>query len=154
MSLVSPSIPAPLSADKPEEKTALWRDGQLSSKRREALLNQCAEWVVNKGLEAPILMFLEMHKPLTTLAAVTYAVSQPPLMLFFGFRRTEELRLLLTDRENVEALMQRIEQFSLNRQLDGAKKKATVQTILPQRTQSMDGYKKKSDSPPDKAGVQ
>jgi len=81
----------------------------LPAERREQLLEQCAGWVVRKGLEAPVLMFLEMHKPLLTLAAVSYAMSQPMLMLFFGFRRTEELRLLLSERNNVEALMQRIE---------------------------------------------
>jgi hypothetical protein len=68
--------------------------------------------VVRKGLEAPVVMFLEMHKPLTTVASVAYAMGQPPLMLFFGFQRTEDLRLLLSDRENVEALMQRIERRS------------------------------------------
>jgi hypothetical protein len=36
-------------------------------------------------------------------------MGQPPLMLLFGFRRTEDLRLLLSERGNVEALMQRIE---------------------------------------------
>jgi hypothetical protein len=60
-------------------------------------------------------MFLEMHKPLTTLAATAYALGQPPLVLFFGFRRSEELRLLLSERENVEALMQRIELHSRQR---------------------------------------
>jgi len=86
-----------------------WWAGELPAGRRDELLELCAEWVVRKGLEAPVLMFLEMHKPLTTLAAVTYAMGQPPLVLFFGFRRTEEVRLLLSERDNVEALMQRIE---------------------------------------------
>jgi hypothetical protein len=71
--------------------------------------------VVRKGLEAPTIMFLEMHKPLTALAAVVYAFIQPPLMMLFGFRRTEELRLLLSDRANVELLINRIEQHSRQR---------------------------------------
>lgn len=79
------------------------------------MLDQAAEWVVRKGLEAPVLMFLEMHRPLTTLASVGYTLGQPPLMFLFGFRRTEELRLLLSDRDNVEALMQRIERRSKER---------------------------------------
>jgi hypothetical protein len=53
-----------------------------------------------------------MHKPLTTLAAVGYAFIQPPLMMLFGFRRTEELRLLLAERANIERLIERIEQRS------------------------------------------
>jgi len=92
-----------------------WWAGELPAARREELLEHCAQWVVRQGLEAPALMFLEMHKPLTTLAAVAYAMGQPPLLLLFGFRRTEELRLLLSERENVEALMQRIELRSQER---------------------------------------
>jgi len=89
-----------------------WWAAELAAARREQLLDQSADWVVRKGLEAPALMFLEMHKPLTTLASVSYAMGQPPLMLIFGFRRTEDLRLLLSERGNVEALMQRIERRS------------------------------------------
>jgi len=112
LSLASSSTPVPQPTDRSDQPAAPWWDGQLSPERRAQLLDQCAEWVVSKGLEAPVVMFLEMHKPLTTLAAVTYAMGQPPMMLFFGFRRTEELRLLLSDRENVEALVQRIEHRS------------------------------------------
>ena len=89
-----------------------WWAGELTPERRAQLLDWCADWVVRKRLEAPVLMFLEMHKPLTTLASVGYAMGQPPLILMFGFRRTEELRLLLSDRDNVEALMQLIERRS------------------------------------------
>ena len=89
--------------------------GELTPERRAQLLERCADWVVRKRLEAPVLMFLEMHKPLTTLASVAYAMGQPPLILMFGFRRTEELRLLLSDRDNVEALMQLIERHSQER---------------------------------------
>ena len=105
-----PRGPEPLT--NPGKDTPPWWAGELSAPRRDELLDYAAAWVVAKGLEAPALMFLEMHKPLTTLAAVGYAMTQPPLMLFFGLRRTEELRLLLSDRDNVEALMQRIERFS------------------------------------------
>ena len=109
----SPHIPEPL-AD-PGKNAPPWWSGELPAQRREQLLDQATEWVVRKGLEAPVLLFLEMHRPLTTLASVGYTLSQPPLMLLFGFRRTEELRLLLSDRDNVEALMQRLERRSQER---------------------------------------
>lgn len=92
----------------------LWA-ADLSIERRDQLLALAAEWVVRKGLEAPAVMFLEMHKPLTTMAAVGYAFAQPPLMMLFGFQRTEEVRLLLSDRANIELLMDRIEQRSAAR---------------------------------------
>jgi hypothetical protein len=89
----------------------LWAE-DLTIERRDRLLSHAAEWVVRKGLEAPAILFLEMHKPLTTLASVGYAFAQPPLMMFFGFKRTEEVRLLLSRRENVELLIDRIERQS------------------------------------------
>jgi hypothetical protein len=113
--LSSSAVPRP--TDKSPGDGAPWWAGELSPQRREELLNLCADWVVRKRLEAPALMFLEMHKPLTTLASVSYTMAQPPLMLFFGFRRTEDLRVLLSDRDNVEALMQRIERHSKEEQL-------------------------------------
>ena len=119
----SPSIPEPVSnpgkdassAGRRDTPVPPWWAGELSLARREQLLDHAAAWVVKKGLEAPAVMFLEMHKPLTTMASVAYAMGQPPLMFLFGFRRTEELRLLLSDRDNVEALIQRIERCSKER---------------------------------------
>ena len=96
----------------PGSKASLLWVADLTVERRDQLLTQAAEWVVRKGLEAPAILFLEMHKPLTTMAAVGYAFAQPPFMMLFGFERTEEVRLLLSNRENVELLMNRIEQRS------------------------------------------
>ena len=92
-----------------------WLSGELPAERREALIEAAAEWVVRKGLEAPAVMFLEMHRPLATLAGAGYAFIQPPLMLMFGFRRTEELRLLLSDADSISALVDRIEKKSRRR---------------------------------------
>lgn len=106
----------------------LWLKGELTKERRDKLLEHAASWVVRKGLEAPCIMFLEMHKPLTALAAVGYAFIQPPLMMLFGFRRTEEVRLLLSERENVELLMDRIESLSLEKREEGKAAKSAKKT--------------------------
>jgi len=110
----------------PGGKASLLWAADLTPERRDHLLDRAVEWVVRKGLEVPTIMFLEMHKPLTTLASVGYAFAQPPLMMLFGFKRTEEVRLLLSKRENVELLMERIEQRSESRK--HARKKASGRT--------------------------
>ncbi|MCX7804619.1 MAG: hypothetical protein N3A38_05445 [Planctomycetota bacterium] len=98
--------------------------GELSEERKKRLVDAAAEWVVRKGLEAPATMFLEMHRPLTTLTSVGYAFVQPPLALMFGFWRTEEIRLLLSDPECVSELLARIEAKALERK--GVRKRSAA----------------------------
>ena len=74
------------------------------------ILRRCAEAIVRRGFEVPALFFLEMYKPLTTLAYNAGEVAAPLVAPFVGMDRCRDLLGLLKNRGNVELLMTLIEQ--------------------------------------------
>lgn len=76
-------------------------------------LDQAARWVVERGLEAPILFFLELHKPLGGLMHNGAIFLQPLGAPLFGTERMAALRGLFESEENIEHFMQLIESYSL-----------------------------------------
>ena len=80
-------------------------------KKRNELLDRAAKWVVDKGLATPAIFLLEMHKPVAPLGAMLAMGSIPFLGPFFGFGAVEKFALLVEDRNNVEALISRIEKL-------------------------------------------
>ena len=77
--------------------------------RREAIYR----WIENKvdryGIEVPAVFMLEMMKPLSFVLSQLMLVGAPVLYPVFGMDRTENLAQLLSERENVEELICRIE---------------------------------------------
>jgi len=71
-----------------------------------------AEKVIRKRLELPVLLALEMHLPVTSLFHTTGLFIEPFLSPLFGFERYSEWLKLLSERENVLALMDRIRELS------------------------------------------
>jgi len=80
----------------------------LSVGRREELIEKLVRGVNEWGMVAPAIFFLEAHKPLSFLASQLLLLSQPTLEPFLGGVVTE-YALLLEDRENVEAILSRLE---------------------------------------------
>ena len=84
----------------------------------EQLLEKAAKVVVERGMEVPVILFLEMHKPLANLIGHAVWVTMPVWALFFGVETTNQLGYLLSDPERIERLIQRIEELSAERAED------------------------------------
>jgi len=84
----------------------------------EQLLEKAAKVVVERGMEVPAILFLEMHKPLANLIGHAVWVTMPVWALFFGMATTNQLGYLLSDPERIERLIQRIEELSAERAED------------------------------------
>jgi len=84
----------------------------------EQLLEKAAKVVVERGMEVPAILFLEMHKPLANLIGHAVWVTMPVWALFFGVATTNQLGYLLSDPERIERLIQRIEELSAERAED------------------------------------
>jgi hypothetical protein len=95
--------------EKPSDPGGPFDVAALTPERRDQMLDELARRVVRRRLETPAIFFLEMNKPLTSLASTAITFSQPTLGAFFGFQRMAEWAALLDERENVERLIQRIE---------------------------------------------
>ncbi|MFN4178910.1 MAG: hypothetical protein ACK4I8_01230 [Armatimonadota bacterium] len=87
----------------------------LSERHAEQLLEKAARIVVERGMEVPAILFLEMHKPLANLIGHAVWVTLPVWALFFGVATTNALGALLSDPERIERLIQRIEELSAER---------------------------------------
>jgi len=82
--------------------------------RLELLTDRIAYRVIRHGLALPAIMLLEMHKPLAGVGGALIHVFAPGLDWILGDQNTEDLALLLSDRERVERLISRIEGLDKN----------------------------------------
>lgn len=87
----------------------------MAERDAEQLLERAAKVVVERGMEVPAILFLEMHKPLANLIGHAVWVTMPVWALFFGIATTNALGALLSDPERIERLIQRIEELSAQR---------------------------------------
>lgn len=85
-----------------------WRD-ELTNEETERLLEKAVSEIKRRKLEMPAVLFLEMHKPLGFLSSQAAVVFSPMLVPFFGFDTMNDYSRLLSKRENVEALISRLE---------------------------------------------
>ncbi len=84
----------------------------LTNKQRDEVIEGIARKIVGRHLETPAVMFFDMHKPLSFIASQAMLMGLPLLGLFFGAQPVANVSKLLSDRENVEALITRIEELS------------------------------------------
>jgi hypothetical protein len=84
----------------------------MRPERRDEIIDYLAQNVIRRKLQTPAIFFLELNKPMSTVASNMITFAQPSLGAFFGFRRMAEWAALLNERENVEMLIQRIESLS------------------------------------------
>jgi hypothetical protein len=87
---------------------AIW-DNPLTDEQRETIIRRVSEEISKRKLETPAILFLEMHKPLANIAAHAMIAVSPFVMPFFGFRSVDEYSQFVSDRRNIELLIQRLE---------------------------------------------
>lgn len=90
-------------------------EGDLSSEERDQLIENLARKIVDRKLETPAILFLEMHKPVAFLGSQALLVASPILAPLFGMEGPEKYSRLFSSIDNVEKLIQRIEDLSEER---------------------------------------
>ncbi|MBI2874555.1 MAG: hypothetical protein HYY09_05670 [Firmicutes bacterium] len=83
---------------------------ELSPGRREELLQSLARRVGSLGLATPALFLLHSHRPLSFLGSQSLFFFAPILGVFFDPGRIEEYGRLLSDRGNIDRLIELLEQ--------------------------------------------
>ncbi|MCE5315373.1 MAG: hypothetical protein ABFD49_06400 [Armatimonadota bacterium] len=84
----------------------------LGEEERASLINSIAGKIVARRLETPVVLFLEMHKPLSFIASQTALVTMPFFAPFIGAQGMADFSKLLRDRENIDRLITRIEELA------------------------------------------
>jgi len=85
----------------------------LTPEREEELIDKIARRVVNHHMETPTILFLESFKPLSSVAGQLGLVYLGPLTPLLG-SWSEEGMALLQKKENLERLLRRIEELSVD----------------------------------------
>ena len=87
----------------------LWKE-PLTEEERDRLLDKAAHEISKRKLQTPGILFLEMHKPLAFVAGHAAIAFSPFLAPFFGFETFNNYTQLLSERENIERLILRLEE--------------------------------------------
>ncbi len=83
----------------------------LTEEEEKKLINNIAKLVVDKGLEAPAIMFLEVTRPLSFIASQLAIVALGPLQWLFELEGPKYTGLFMK-KENVGRIIERIEELS------------------------------------------
>jgi hypothetical protein len=84
---------------------------ELTEEEEQKLINSIAQLVVDKGLEAPTIMFLEVTRPLSFIASQLAIVALGPLQWLFELEGPKYTGLFMK-KENVNRIIERIEALS------------------------------------------
>ena len=84
---------------------------ELTEEEEQKLINNIAKIVVDKGLEAPAIMFLEVTRPLSFIASQLAIVALGPLQWLFELEGPKYTGLFMK-KENVNRIIERIEALS------------------------------------------
>ncbi len=82
----------------------------LSEERKAEIIDRLAEKIVDKGLVAPAIMFLESVKPFATVGSYTFLLFSSPILGLIGIDGYEYAGFF-KDKENIEKLTKRIEEL-------------------------------------------
>lgn len=83
----------------------------MTEEEERKLIDNIAKLVVDKGLEAPAIMFLEVTRPLSFIASQLAIVALGPLQWLFELEGPKYTGLFMK-KENVSRIIERIEALS------------------------------------------
>jgi len=89
---------------------------------QEALLETIAQKIVDRGLSAPAVIFLESTKPLNFVGCQALNFLEPIVQSVFNLRNYNEFIQLMEHRSNIEKLICRIELLEEERRTSKNKK--------------------------------
>jgi hypothetical protein len=85
-----------------------WQN-ELTDEETNELLEKANKEIRAKKLEAPAILFFEMHKPLSNVFAHASLAFAPYLVPLLGYDFVNRYSLLLKKRDNVERLIEMLE---------------------------------------------
>ncbi len=91
-----------------EKEPGFWEE-DLTLEEEETLLRKAAKEIRGRKMETPAIWFLEMHKPLSYVAANSSIALSPFLVPLLGYDFVHNYSRLFSKRENVERLIQKLE---------------------------------------------
>ncbi|UCE17631.1 MAG: hypothetical protein JSV84_12200 [Gemmatimonadota bacterium] len=91
------------------------RHNKPSASGREDLLDRLARKIVDRGLSAPAVIFLESTKPLNFVGCQALNFLEPMVQSVFSIKSYNEFTQLMENRSNIENLILKIEELEEER---------------------------------------
>lgn len=85
-------------------------DAELTEEQRDALIDRITQQVAKRGMHAPAILLLEMHKPISFLIGQGIVLGSGVLAPLFGPDNVRQASRLLESPDNIERLIRRIEE--------------------------------------------
>jgi hypothetical protein len=92
---------------------------QPASESMATELQSLARLIAARGLAAPAVFFLELHRPLAFLSSQFMLVGSPVLAGLLGLERLERLRTVLADQQQYEQFLTLIETAAADQAREG-----------------------------------
>ena len=102
----------PLETSLPQTEDEVTPGFDLTVEQRDAMIESLAGKIVDKGMELPAVMMLEVSKPASFVISQAILFAGPLVYPFLGFDRVDRFAGFLNSRENIEKLIRRIEELS------------------------------------------
>jgi hypothetical protein len=95
---------------------------ELSEETKRELIDNIAEGAMSRELEAGVVFFFELTKPLSWIGIQFILAFSPLFLPFVNEQKFYEYAKLFEDRRNIEALIQRIERLRDGKELEEKKR--------------------------------
>lgn len=92
---------------------------QISREKREEFIRGLAEAIAERGLSAPVILFLESVKPMNFLGSQVMVFLEPLVKSVFPFQSYSEFAALLENRDCIEQLILELERLSVENPRSG-----------------------------------
>jgi hypothetical protein len=86
------------------------QESEISSEERDRLLDRAAREVVRRRLETPVILAIEINRPLGFFGHQGMVFLQPMLAPVVGWQRLDRVIQLLADPKNVDRFFDHLEQ--------------------------------------------
>ena len=86
---------------------------QISKERQKELIEKLAKAIVERGLSAPAILFLESVKPMNFLGSQAMLFLEPIIKVVFPYQSYSEVAILLENRGCIEQLILELEELSV-----------------------------------------
>lgn len=80
----------------------------LTASDLKAKVRSLAVWICSKRLQAPVLLFIEMHRPFRNVFHALAVIGEPSLRLFFAPSQLDIWRQILESPELLDELVQHL----------------------------------------------
>ena len=102
----------PLETSLPQTEAEAAPGFEVTAQQRDAIIESFARRVVDRGMEIPAVMMLEVSKPVSFLVSQVALLAGPVLYPFFGMDKVDRFAGFMNSRQNVEMLIKRIEELA------------------------------------------